>query len=215
MNCKEFETAWLEVKDGSHLPVSMEEHRQGCPSCSEMVEDLDQIAQLARQLVTFEQPSERVWEHIRSALEKEGLTRQPEPQRRPARLPAFSWFGRLPMGLAYASVFVAALGVVQLYSLLTQGVPPLASPPPVPMAAVKTAPGSAERDQALRQLLEKIAPEKRAAYETGLDGVNSSIEQLEIFVETHPEDPFARSQLFNAYQQKERLWESAVRWEEF
>ena len=50
---------------------------------------------------------------------------------------------------------------------------------------------------------------------TNLNRVNSSIHQWNTFMAEHPEDWFAREQLLNAYQQKQRLWNTLVNWEEF
>jgi hypothetical protein len=208
MDCREFEKQWQETDDPSGFSTAMEEHQRSCRVCSDVVEDVSNITRLARQMVAYEQPSDRVWQGIRRQLEQGGLIR--EPRRRWSPVPSFGW---VP-GLAYAGVFFAALGVVYLHSVMTRGVAPLPLAPQAQAAASANA-GSPQRDAALKQLFGKIAPAKRAAYEASLDRVNSSIHELQTFVETHPEDPFGQSQLLNAYQQKERLWETAVRWEEF
>ena len=70
-------------------------------------------------------------------------------------------------------------------------------------------------DSAIRQAFENIPSEKRAIYETNLNRVNSSIDQLNAFLEEHPEDLFARELRREAYEQKNHLSETLVRWEEF
>lgn len=201
MNCAEFETELAELEDYSESSPALEAHRQACRSCSELVNDLNSIRAQARQMLSLEQPSERVWEQIHSQLEKAGLVKDPPRRRVFGKAPDFGWFWRWSMGMAYASVFVLALGVVYVYSILAPRVasPPLPQPPNPPFA----------------QLFAKVSPEKRAIYVSNLNQVESSIQQLKTFLAAHPEDPFAREELFSTYQQKSRLWEDLVRWQDF
>ena len=216
MNCEDFETAWQELEDSFRLPARMEQHRQACSACAELADDLTLITQQARQLLPREQPSERVWEQIQHQLQQGGLIQpaQPKPRWFP-RIPVFG-IPRLPMGLAYAAVFLVAFGVVSLHSILSNvPVSPSLSPPPAASVAALPEAGSALDDQPLRELMEKIPASKRATYETNLQQVNNAIRQLSTRLESHPEDLFARGQLNLAYEQKELLVERVVRWEEF
>ncbi|MBI3894855.1 MAG: anti-sigma factor [Acidobacteria bacterium] len=216
MNCKEFEQKWQEEEDSSEVSPQVEKHRQECPACAEMVRDLRSIIQQARQMLPLESPPERMWPQIRQQLENERVIQSSPRRSFPAPVPVLGWLQRLPMGLAYAAVFLMAVGVVYLHNLYTNPsmAPSLVSAPQKTAVVLPQAP-SAAGDEAFQQLVEKIPPERRAIYATQLDRVNSSIEQLTTFVHEHPEDPFAREQLFNAYGHRERLWETMVKWEEF
>ena len=200
MNCEEFERELEELDDYSNPSPTLEAHGRICASCSELVKDLNYIRQQARQMLPMEQPHDRVWQQIRKQLKEAGLVAEPAPRRFFGQA-AFGWFPRLSMGMAYAAVFCVALGVVYVYSILSLRVPA----PPLPAAP----------NPPFAQLFEKVPPEKRAVYVTNLNQVDSSIQQLSTFLAAHPDDSFARQELFNTYQQKSRLWEAMVQWQEF
>jgi hypothetical protein len=200
MNCQEFERELEQLNDYSDAPPEVEAHRRQCSTCAELVEDLASISAQARQMLRLEQPPDRVWSELERKLEQAGLIRQPSG-RRFFPLPSLGWIWRLGMGFSYAAVFVVALGVVYVYSILAPRVPP----PPLPAAP----------NPPFAQLFEKVPPKQRAVYVDNLQQVDSSIQQLQTFLAAHPEDPFAREQLFTTYQQKSRLWEDMVRWEDF
>lgn len=220
MNCAEFEKQLQEVDLSSpSLSSGMETHRQDCVACSGLIGGLNQITRQARLLVPEEEPSVQVWQRIHQQLRQEGLIQAPAPlpfspaARTRIRI---GWFPRLQMGMAYAAMFLVGLGVVYLYSVGT--VPAFLQEPPITVAAVPTAPveqSLSGSDEPILQLIEKAPQEKRATYVTNLNRVNSSIHQWNTFMAEHPEDWFAREQLLNAYQQKQRLWNTLVNWEEF
>ena len=83
------------------------------------------------------------------------------------------------------------------------------------MTAAIPVQASPQVEQDIREMVEKIPPEKRQLYEVQISRVTSSIQQLQSFITEHPEDPFVREQLFNAYEHQKRLWETMVKWEEF
>jgi hypothetical protein len=199
MNCQEFEKALEELDGYSDLPQPLQAHRVACRPCAELVQDLTFIGVQARELLPLEPPPDRVWAGIERQLESSGLIKE-QPRRRLSLRPAFGWFSRLGMGFSYATVFAVALGVVYLYSILS---------PPVPAPPLPQAP-----NPPFAQLFEKVPPKQREIYVSNLNQVNSSIQQLQTFLAEHPEDPFAREELFTTYQQKSRLWEDMVRWQD-
>jgi hypothetical protein len=199
MNCQEFDKALEELDDYSVLPSPLEAHRLACHSCAELVEDLNLIVVQAREMLPLEQPPDRVWVEIERQLESSGLIKEP-PRRSPSLRPALGWLWRFGMGFSYAAVFAVALGVVYVYSILS---------PPVPPPSIPQAP-----NPPFAQLFEKVPPKQREIYVSNLNQVNSSIQQLQTFLSEHPEDPFARQELFSTYQQKSRLWEDLVRWQD-
>ena len=207
MNCKEFEREWQELEDTSEMTPVLEKHRQDCPACAEMIHDLQSIIQQARRMLPLENPSEGVWPQIRQQLESERMIPGIPQRRFSAPQPMWAWLPRL----AYAAVFLMVLGGVYLLNLFTN-TSITSSPSKVTVAQQVPAPIG---DAAFRQMVDKIPPERRAVYETHLNRVNSSIAQLTTFIQEHPEDPSAREQLFNAYEHRERLWETMVKWQEF
>jgi len=199
MNCQEFEKELEELDDYVVLPLPLEAHRLACHSCAELVQDLNFIGVQAREMLPLEQPPDRVWVGIERELESSGLIKDPQ-RRGPSLRPALGWFWRIGMGFSYAAVFAVALGVVYVYSILS---------PPVPRPSIPQAP-----NPPFAQLFEKVPPKQREIYVSNLNQVNSSIQQLQTFLAQHPEDPFARQELFTTYQQKSRLWEDMVRWQD-
>lgn len=221
MNCAEFEKQLPEADLSSpYLSSGMEAHSQVCADCSELIDGFKRMQRQARLLVPEEEPSVQVWQRIHQQLRQEGLIQAPAPLLlSPAARIKIGWFPRLQMGMAYAAMFLVGLGVVYLYSVGTT--PGSLQEPPITVAAVPTAPTApveqslSGSDEPILQLIEKAPQEKRATYVTNLNRVNSSIHQWNTFMAEHPEDWFAREQLLNAYQQKQRLWNTLVNWEEF
>ena len=216
MNCEKFERTWEAEDDPSHLSPALEEHRRACPACAALVADLNLIRRQARQLLLTEPPSDAVWERIQERLEHSGLIRKPAAKPREAiGLSWFGWLPRFPMGVAYATVFVLAFGIVYLRGILNNNVPalPVASAPPAATAALSPELLSQPlpREEEVQQLLEKIPPEIRSVYSASWHRVNSSIEQLQQDMRMHPGDSLTQRQLFTAYQQREWLWGTMVR----
>jgi hypothetical protein len=121
------------------------------------------------------------------------------------------------MGLAYTAVFFVAVGVMYVHSLLTStgSTPPLfAGAPQVPeLAWVR--PNTGDSDQSVESMIARVPEEHRATFVSTWHQVNSSIDNLQTFIESHPEDPFAPQQLMNAFQQREHLRETLVGREDF
>ncbi|MBI4463104.1 MAG: hypothetical protein HY647_00220 [Acidobacteria bacterium] len=218
MNCEEFEVAWQEVEENKPLPTYLEMHRQTCPLCSQWVADLDHIRRQARRWLLLDQPSEQLWGQIRNQLQQDGVIKTPRMRTGWfSEIPLLAGFPRWSMGMAYAAVFLLAFGVVSLHNFFTNvPSPPHPAPPAMVSAEVlNQANSTLSGDQAFHQLMEKIPAENRPIYETSLQQVNNSIYQLNQFLAAHPEDLFTREQLFTVYEQKHRLWETLVQWEEF
>jgi hypothetical protein len=213
MNCQEFERDWAELENYSQFTDGMRAHRLVCRHCSEMVEDIFFLTEQARRIELAE-PPDRLWVQIRQRMEQEGIIRQPKPRWFSAPAPG-RWF-RLPAGLAYAAygaVFVVAVGVMYVQSLLTNPAAPpmLAVSPRVPETAfIQT-----QRDPNIEELVQKLPPERRATFVSNWNQVNSSIDAWNDFLRENPGDSLARDARMNAVQQREHLREGLVRWEEF
>ncbi|MBI4443293.1 MAG: anti-sigma factor [Acidobacteria bacterium] len=222
MKCEEFENEWQNLEDAPndapHLPAHLEAHRQACTACSQWVAEIDEIRQQARQLLSQEQPSDRLWEQIQRQLQQEGVIKKAAPREGRTRpIPVLGWLPQWSMSMAYAAVFLLAFGVVYLHNLITQVPnPPRPSVPAVVSASVLSQANLASLgDQEFEQLMEKVPAEHRPIYEANLQQVNNSIYQINQFLSEHPEDMFAHDQLVTAFEQKHRLWETLVQWEEF
>ncbi|HEY1579633.1 MAG TPA: hypothetical protein VGF82_21395 [Terracidiphilus sp.] len=70
MSCEEFQNQLAELV-GSGADVRNHPHIQQCDLCRRLYEDLQTIADAAKQLLTDEQPEDNLWERIESAIKKE------------------------------------------------------------------------------------------------------------------------------------------------
>ena len=74
MSCAEFQDQLAELI-GTGADASTHPHVQSCDLCRAFLAELEAIAAAARELFPVEDPSDRVWEQIQSALhEEEGKT---------------------------------------------------------------------------------------------------------------------------------------------
>ena len=71
MSCEEFQAQMPELI-GSGQDASAHPHVQNCDLCRALLHDLETIAEAARQLFPVEDPPDRLWEQIESAIKEEG-----------------------------------------------------------------------------------------------------------------------------------------------
>jgi hypothetical protein len=209
MTCDEFERVLPEL-EGGHNP-EQEEHLKTCSSCSELVSDLDTIAQQARLLEDHDEPSERVWNSIEKALQQEGLIRQPRPQLVPSieRSPRwrFAWLVPITAGLVVGSVLL-----LMHWQLATQVARQQAAAPRVVATTTQPIQASAiaaDEDQLLN-IIAARAPALREGYESDLRAVNAYIRDAELSARNDPNDQIAQQYLMNAYEQRAMVYEMAM-----
>jgi hypothetical protein len=70
MSCEEFQAQLAELI-GSGADASAHPHLQTCDLCRDFLNELEAIAQAARELFPVEDPPERVWEHIQLKIQEE------------------------------------------------------------------------------------------------------------------------------------------------
>jgi hypothetical protein len=203
MNCAEFQKILPDYMEGK-ASAEASAHLHSCTVCSDLVKDLQYIAEAAKLLLPIEEPSTRVWQGIQQSLEKEGIVR---PARGPERIKPFLVSGRSTWIWRTALVAVlAVLAVVALmrYNAQKQG-QAAASP-----TAVNSASPDDNTDQQLLAEVSVTNPAMRATYEKSLRSVNSYISDAKKSVEENPGDEDAREQLMQAYEQKAALYEMAM-----
>ena len=105
MTCADFEKILPDVVEGVRS-IDQESHLKSCPSCLDLVADLELIFREARQLEGLYEPSPRVWNSIEATLRQEGIIRAPEP----ALVPPFrrSWASAWIMAPAVAVILVGS-----------------------------------------------------------------------------------------------------------
>lgn len=203
MNCAEFQKIlpeYMERGGSTHE----QDHLRSCAVCSDLVQDLQYIAEAAKLLLPIEEPAPRVWQGIQKSLEKEGIVR---PARGTGRLEPFLVPAR--QNWMWQIAAVAVLAVVAAVALMRYNAPN-------EMSTASTAPVEASNagiDEADQQLLTEVSavnPSMRATYEKSLRSVNSYIFDAKKSVAENPGDEDAREQLMQAYEQKAALYEMAM-----
>ena len=238
MTCTDVQRVLPEIIDSAQ-DAEFQAHLKSCPTCSELVSDLELIASEARQLADSEEPAPRVWVRIAADLRAEGLIRDLEPTpMRPVLVPRAQRWNAWWLAPIAAVVLAAGAYVVNhrpepqqaQKTQSTQPQPQVAEKTvgnlPAPQVAeklpaakpaprdVKNAPGQEEPtsldDQQLLQQVSTNAPSMRTTYENQLKAVNSYIRDAEAYLKQNPGDEEARQQLMNAYEQKALLYQMAL-----
>lgn len=80
MECVEFQEKLPELFE-SGKDLSAEEHLKICETCAALVRDLEYIAQQAKLLLPLHDPSPAVWDHIQSAIQRDGHASQNEVEK--------------------------------------------------------------------------------------------------------------------------------------
>jgi predicted anti-sigma-YlaC factor YlaD len=75
MTCEEFHSHMAELI-GAGEDLSGHRHVQNCDLCRALLKDLEAIAEAARQLFPVEDPPDRLWEQIESAIKQEEPSRK-------------------------------------------------------------------------------------------------------------------------------------------
>ncbi len=70
MTCEEFQSQMPELI-GSGEDASSHPHMQKCALCRALLSDLETIAEAARQLFPVEDPPDRLWEQIETAIKQD------------------------------------------------------------------------------------------------------------------------------------------------
>lgn len=74
MTCAEFQRL-LPYLFESGADTQEHEHLKSCPVCTDLVADLNYIAEQAKLLLPMRDPSPRVWNNIQDSLEREGMVK--------------------------------------------------------------------------------------------------------------------------------------------
>jgi hypothetical protein len=74
MTCAEFQKLLPNLYEGGSTAQG-HDHLETCQKCSDLVADLNYIADQAKLLLPMRDPSPKVWSNIQNSLEREGLVR--------------------------------------------------------------------------------------------------------------------------------------------
>jgi hypothetical protein len=79
MTCEEFQSHMPELI-GAGQDMSAHPHVLSCALCRALLQDLETIAEAARQLFPVEDPPDRLWEQIQSAIDRDKDSEEPKEQ---------------------------------------------------------------------------------------------------------------------------------------
>jgi hypothetical protein len=80
LTCAEFQARMPELI-GTGEDISSHPHLQSCDLCSELLSELETIAEAARQLFPIADPPDDLWDHIKAAIEGDaGSSAHEEPE---------------------------------------------------------------------------------------------------------------------------------------
>jgi hypothetical protein len=200
MTCAEFQKVLPYIIDTGGNP-EQQEHLRECSACSELVSDLQYIADQAKLLVPMIEPSPRVWKEIQTSLKDEGLVR---PKRARGKLLGLKGASRAsPNRNLPIALMLLSLGLASYWSRLQHK--PNA---PVPTAASMAVapPAASNNDQQFLAAMTTRRPKKRASYAAGVRAMNNYISDARRFAEQNPSDLDAQQYLQRAYRQKAVLY---------
>jgi hypothetical protein len=212
MNCAELQRVLPDILE-SACTAEQEAHLRLCPTCAELLSDLNAISQQARLLQGSEEPSPRVWNSIEIALREEGLIREPKRDltivHRSSRRWNRAWL------LPVAAALVVAFGVLRYERARVR--PQVAEnsvPVAVTLQSVATQPAalrfSPGDDEQLLEVVSSRSPAMRASYEANLQNVNAYIRDAEQSARTNPNDEEAQQYVMDAYEQKAMVYDMAL-----
>lgn len=209
MNCVEFQEILPEVFDSGRT-AEQELHLKSCPVCSGLVDELELIANEARQLQEVAEPNPRVWASIEIALRQEGIIH--DPQLRPTLVPpvprrwSIGWLA--PVGLAAviaAGVVVHQRGSVQpSFPSVAPAVAKVAPKVPITPLSVN------DEDRQLLDALASRSPGAQKQYASNLQNVNAYIHDAEESAQADPNDEEAQQIVMDAYEQRAAVYEMAL-----
>lgn len=90
MTCSDAQRVLPEVIDGGEN-VEFQTHLKSCPTCLELVSELELIASEARQLAEADEPPQRLWIKLAAELRSEGIIRDAQASK---PVTASAWSGR-------------------------------------------------------------------------------------------------------------------------
>jgi hypothetical protein len=205
MTCAEFQEVLPELMEGEGS-VELQAHLKSCPSCSELVSELNAISEQSRHLQAAAEPDPRVWRSIETQLRREGLIREPQPR----HLLTFPARGRWSAAWLVPVAAALLLGMAFLVNRSGPKQQALNNPPRVTQAApVDVATVDPEDNEVLAEV-GKRAPAMEAAYAENLKHVNAYIHDAQQTLAQNPDDDEARQYLLEASQQKAMLYDMAL-----
>ena len=216
MTCAEFQAVLAYIIDNGGN-AEQQDHLRQCTVCSDLVADLKYIADQAKLLVPMMDPSKKVWDGIKSSLEREGLVKDSTRGSLLGSPPLTRW-GPANWLLPVAAALLVAIGLLHYQNSTvkstTVSVPvsgdhaEVAGAPAVPLQFASM--GDAQDQQVLSEVAAH-APALSQSYQQDMQRVNTYIADARGLVASNPDNEESRQALMEAYQQKAMLYNMAMR----
>ena len=215
MTCAEFQAVLPYIIDNGGN-AEQQEHLRQCAVCSDLVADLKYIAEQAKLLVPMMEPPRKVWDGIKSSLEREGLVKDSARGSLLGSIPLTRW-GPASWLIPLAAALLLAVGLLFYQNNMAPANASLEAPPtagdvtadnsslPVQFASMNDA-----HDQQILWEVAAHAPALSQAYQQDLQRVNAYIADARGLVISNPDDEESRQALMEAYQQKAMLYNMAM-----
>jgi hypothetical protein len=211
MTCADFQSALPYIIDNGGN-AEQQEHLGQCAVCSDLVADLKYIAEQAKLLVPMIEPPRKVWDGIKTSLEREGLVKDSARGGLLGSLPLIRW-GPGSWLIPVAALLCLAVGLFYFQNRAGQtsaGAAQTASQSAQPAAPLQLAAMGDAQDQQVLSEVAAHAPALSQAYRQELRRVNAYISDARGQVATNPDDEDSRQALLDAYQQKAMLYNMAM-----
>lgn len=218
MTCAEFQAVLPYIIDNGGN-AEQQEHLRQCAVCADLVSDLKYIAEQAKLLVPMMEPPTKVWDGIKSSLQREGLVKDLARGGLLGSIPLTRW-GPASWLIPVAVAAVVALGLFYYQSKIPQqqatagaqassgNTEAVVDTPTVPLQFGSM--GESQDQQVLSEVAAH-APALSPAYQQSLQHVNAYIADARKLVVSNPDDEESRQALLEAYQQKAMLYNMAMR----
>lgn len=215
MTCAEFQAVLPYIIDNGG-DAEQQEHLRNCAVCSDLVNDLKYIAQQAKLLVPMMEPSTKVWNGIKTSLQREGLVKDSARGGLLSSTTMTRW-GPASWLIPVAAALFVAVGLFYYQNDMARTAPAAATQSataesasndaaPLQFASMNNA-----QDQQVLSEVAAHAPGLSQAYQLDLQRVNAYIADARSLVLSNPDDEDSRQALLEAYQQKAMLYNMAMR----
>jgi hypothetical protein len=209
MTCAEFQAVLPYIIDNGGN-AEQQEHLRQCAVCADLVSDLKYIAEQAKLLVPMIEPPTKVWDGIKSSLQREGLVKDSARGGLLGSIPLTRW-GPASWLIPVAVAAVVALGLFYYQSRIPQQQATAGVVVDTPAVPLQFASMGESQDQQVLSEVAVHAPALSPAYQQSLQHVNAYIADARKLVVSNPDDEESRQALLEAYQQKAMLYNMAMR----
>jgi hypothetical protein len=197
--CRCFDALLPDYLDGQDRP-DVADHAADCAYCAALLADLLMVRAGAGE-IGEEDPPARLWANVRATLLEEGLIRPARRQRA-----WLDWFLRPVSAASFAALLLVGFLSLRFWSSSHPKSFSEAEDPQLRASVAEVA----EMERAFNDSSSTLDPSIKAAYQQGLNTLNSEIDECRSSLSRQPDDGVAREYLASAYNEKAAVLASAL-----